>query len=87
MTEQGNDSLALGKVLGAHEARLSALESRMLALETDLKAELKAVRSSLEGLHTTVASVRGGWRVLAIIGACSAALAGIVLSIIRWWKP
>lgn len=64
-----------------------------MTLERDLKNELRSVRQSqevqnntLNDIQKSIASVKGGWAVLAVIGTISATLAGIAIGISHWWR-
>lgn len=76
----------MGKILGALEARQSAIERRMLNLESDFKDWMKRIDIHLGEIHDTVSKAQGGWKVLTVIGTAAGALGAIAVGFLAWWR-
>lgn len=82
----GDSDLEMGKILGALDARQSAIERRMLTLEGDVKGWMERIDGRLDEIHEKVSQAQGGWKVLTVIGSIAATIAAIAIGFLAWWK-
>lgn len=71
--------------MAADDLLIGELRGRVMALEEQNKQVLVAMRQMSEDLreiNETLASARGGWRTMMVIGGAGATLGGLLMGII-----
>ena len=66
--------------LGAHDARLDALEREIQALRDDNKR----IFEKLDTINTTLSEAKGGWRTLMWVGGASGVLGAAISHAFGW---
>lgn len=70
--------------IGKHEGQIEALEQRMETLDADLRemrADMRRIFEKLEAINSTLSEAKGGWKVLMLVGGCSAVVGGVIFKI------
>jgi hypothetical protein len=86
MIEGGAD--AVQRILGAHEARLTRLESDgadMRKMISDFRSESRqndaVMQDKLDNLHDMVIAARGGWKAISALGGITTIVSGVAIAI------
>lgn len=67
--------------LGAHDARLDALEKDIQGLRKDMLR----IFEKLDNINTTLSEAKGGWRTLMWVGGCSGVIGAALNHLVGWF--
>lgn len=73
------DQISFAHQLGQLEGRINALERKVDAFEQRIESRLGAIETKLDNVTTMLNLGRGGWQAMALIGACVASIAALVV--------
>lgn len=66
--------------LGRHDAQIEVLEKEVHLLRQDVAR----VYEKLDEINTTLATAKGGWRTLMMIGGAAGAVIAIINQVTQW---
>lgn len=66
--------------LGRHDAQIEVLEKEVHLLRQDVAK----VYEKLDEINTTLATAKGGWRTLMMIGGAAGAVIAIINQVTQW---
>lgn len=67
-------------------ARISSVQAELTEFKTDSKQHRAELQERLRAIESTLAHLKGGWKVLALLGAVLAAALAAIASIIAIMK-
>lgn len=73
--------------LGSLSARIALNEQRQAALEQSIDRRLTLIETRVGAVHDVITSGRGGWRMLAALGALVAGLSTVTFAVLHWVWP
>lgn len=75
-------SQEIHRELGAHDARLDALEKDIQGLRDDMRR----VFEKLDNINTTLSEAKGGWRTLMWVGGAGGLVGASIAGALSWFS-